>query len=204
MALSDQTKKISGIVSLAGDNSNYLSLEEIINSMDDYFLSFSSRYAFRVHDMDFDAVGNPKTLHIHFVADMKKRQRLSTLLNALSLALDVDPLAVSIQKYTSFEGCFQYLCHRNNPDKVQYCLYLVHSNLPYDEMKLLMKEDVTALDMEGLFSIVANASSKTEILSKIGLYYYRLYRGVIFDLWSDLHPYNYVNSNFKKGINKNA
>lgn len=187
--LATMTKKITGIISLGHlDEFDYMGRDDIRELLLDYFSVSSDRFGFIFHDLDVNPNGDYKTLHIHFVADMRKRKRLSSFLNEISFTLKINPLAVTISKYTSFEASLQYLVHRNDPDKVQYPCYLINSNIPLEELKVIMQEDASALDLSKLYDVVSHASSRVEVLDSIGLYYYRLYRGVINDMWIELHP----------------
>lgn len=197
--LTTMSKNICGILSLGEiDDFDFYRFQELFEDLDKFFNGNSKQYGWIMHNLDVLPSGEYKTRHIHFVATMKQRKRLGTFLNELSDCTGLNPLAITISKYTSFEASYQYLVHRNDPDKVQYVTYLVHTNLPKEEVKVLLSEEATALDLDRLSDVVSSSSSKTEVLQKIGLYYYRLYRGVINDIWNDLHPYDFKKYKFDK------
>lgn len=199
--LATMTNKICGILSLNQiDEFDYMAFQDLYEALDRYFRANSKQYAFILHDLDVLPGGEYKTKHIHFVATMVKRKRLGTYLNDISEETGLNPFAITISKYTSFEASFQYLVHRNDTDKVQYAPYMVHTNMPKDEVKVLLAEEATALDLERLGEVIAKSETKTEVCKKIGLYYYRLYRGVINDLWNDLHP----QSRFRAFVDRNG
>lgn len=190
--LQTMTTNICGILSLNQiDPIDYMAFQELYETLDSYFRANCKQYAFILHDLDTLPSGELKTKHIHFVATGNKRKRLSTWLYDISENTGLNTSAITISKYTSFEASFQYLVHRNDEDKVQYCSFMIHTNLPKQEVRILLAEEAVTLDLDRLSDIVCRARSKTEVLQKVGLYYYRLYRGVILDLWHDLHPYGF-------------
>lgn len=142
-----------------------------------------------VHDADLDENCDPVNPHIHFAYHItdKNSVRLSTELNSLSKALGVDTLAVSIGKNKSFEYAFQYFIHKPYPEKHQYPKEHIVTNLDVDTLQMYLDADVKNINEEYLIEVVARAYTKSDIVRTIGLYYYRVYRGIICDLWNEFH-----------------
>lgn len=182
-ALSSKTKFVTGIISFKDWELYWLPLDELKQ----WFDAFADQYAFIPHFADYDENGELKTLHVHFVADLKKSTRLRTTLNSIADVCGVCTLAVSIEQYTDFDGCVQYLVHRNDEDKTQYCAYLITSNMAWKDLLATINADAFVLDASKLIAIVRESPCKSAILQSIGLFYFHRYRGVINDLWIEMH-----------------
>lgn len=184
-SLATKTKKLNGIISLKDYDKPQL--EIIKTKLKDFLSTSCDIYAFIVHDKDILEDGTLKTVHIHFVADLKVTCRLSTTINNISAALVVDPFAVTLDKYTSFEGSIQYLIHKNNPDKAQYQQSDIISNITADDLGNYLDAAHTAFDIDNWISIISNASTLTEVIKGIGISYYNMYRNTICDLFRQFH-----------------
>lgn len=137
MSLSTKTKKINVVISLkeAEQPSAFLSRLQAHMQVE------AEQYAMILHDRDMKDDGTFKTPHIHLVADMKSAKRLSTFLGEIATLLDLNPLAVSIEKYVSFEAALQYLIHKNDTDKYQYSEERIIHNIEKDNFRLYMDCD---------------------------------------------------------------
>lgn len=182
-SLSSRTKFICGVITFKDWELYDLPMDELR----DWFNAYADQWAFIPHFHDFDEDGNLKSLHIHFVADLTKSTRMSTTLNSLAQVCSVNPFAVTIEQYTSFDSCIQYLVHRNDPEKTQYCAYLITSNISWVDLKTLLQTDVDVVDAERIYAVVSSATCKSDVLRELGLFYYHRYRGVINDLWVEVH-----------------
>lgn len=180
MGLEQRTKFIAGIVTIK--DRAYGDIKPFLNRWMD---EESVEYAFILHSEDVLDDGTKKTPHIHFVATLKKPSRLSTTLHRISDALGVNPLAVTISKYSSFAGCVQYLIHKNNPEKYSYPMEDICSNIPKDELMSLM-DDETGIDADRLISMVVSSPNRMTLIRSLGLSKYRVYRSIIADIENDI------------------
>lgn len=186
VALSTRTAYLNIIISLKD-----YSLERINNlkiKLNEYCCERFKLYAFILHDKDVLEDGSTKTPHIHLVGVYNtNRQRLSTILNDLSVHVGVNDLAISIDKMNDINGSIQYLLHRNNPQKYQYDVSQITTSLELDELNLYLQRESNSISTSGLLDIIRNAKSKIDVYESIGLENYRQYRQVINDLWFEVH-----------------
>lgn len=181
IAISALIQHVNGIISLKGKESDFIGLvERYLKIILD---ENANLYGFILHDKDMDEDGRIKTPHIHFVADMKKRIRVSTLINKIAKACDLDTLAITIDRYTSFEGSFQYLIHQNSPDKFHYDIEKVTTNVPEDDIDLILDATTSVLDYEELKSACRDANDIMDVIDRIGLSAYKSYRQVVIDVF---------------------
>ena len=150
MKLETKSKTIFAVVTLGGhdDDSAYFfeMAQSIYKVMDEIG---AVRYAFILHDRDYHEDGTLKTPHFHIYAETNASgKRLGTYLNEIAKGLGVNTLAVSIDKPTDKEACIQYLIHKNAPEKVQYNLEEVRTNIPMDELKAIMEHETTAWSVD--------------------------------------------------------
>lgn len=184
--LNTQTGKILLVINFAQkiiDNA-------LIEDLEKWLIANTKQYAFILHDKDILEDGNKKTPHLHVVCNMiTTKQRIATILNDLTKSLDISPLLVSIDKYTSFNASIQYLIHKNNEEKYQYDIKDIKTNIPTQELDLFMKYETQSeeLTAERLIDVVAKAKKRTDILREIGLFNYRINRAVIMDVAQELN-----------------
>lgn len=76
-------------------------------------------YAYILHDKDVNADGSPKEPHIHLLLYKKNHMRLTKLLTFTEQATRVE--VPRSKKYA-----YEYLTHRNDPDKVAYNTNEIH------------------------------------------------------------------------------
>lgn len=185
MALSDKAKRVNFIVSCEGANSTELAqlgveIGVCLQNME------AVLYAYILHERDTKPDGTMKTPHFHVVAEFPCAKRLATWLNALAGSLNLNPLAVSVEKCRSFEGSFQYLVHKNDPDKHQYDPSTIKSNLSEDNFNLYMSAEPDALTMDRLISLCETYKFPIDVAKVIGLGRYQIYRPVIQDIYTYL------------------
>lgn len=180
MALSDRTKKITGIISMK--DVDYKTIRALLEP---YLAANTFDYAFIYHDCDHLEDGQVKTPHIHYCGNWKTVKRLSTVLGEISSVCGIVPTAITISKYESFSGCLQYLIHKNNPEKFQYKQKDIVTNIPAPEMDAFMAED-NKLDMDSLIKLVMSSPDRLSIMRSLGLTRYRMYRNMINDIENSL------------------
>lgn len=182
-------KKITGVIQNKNKNID-------INSLEKWLAENCIDYSYIVHDKDVDENGDLKNNHIHVVFTLKKAKiRLSTTINNLSNTLICSPFAISLDKADNYPLCLQYLIHRNNPDKYQYDLKDVISNLPFEELSMVLTETSDIINFDVLKTVcVESCGSKLYIMEKIGVGYYSKYRNVISDILAEI---GYVETRFR-------
>lgn len=184
--LSTQTAYINVIIKLGKyEDHKISSLAERLKAFCDNNMKL---YAFILHDRDMKEDNTPKYKHIHMCGIWcNAKQRLSTIMNALSSWLEIDTLEIEIEKMTSLVGSIQYLIHKNDSQKTQYDITKVVSSLSLEELNVYMqaceKEQLTAV---ALIDMCKHETSLLEIMKKIGLEAYRQYRNVIQDIRFEL------------------
>lgn len=157
----------------------------LIDNLKNWLENNTKQYAFILHDKDILEDGTPKTPHLHAVCNMNSsKQRIATILNDLTKSLDISPLLVTIDKYSSFNSSIQYLIHKNNEEKYQYDLKDIVTNIPRQELDLFMKYNTQSeeLTAERLIDVVRKANKRTDIMREVGLFNYRINRPVIMDI----------------------
>lgn len=162
----------------------------LIGNLKEWLDKNTKQYAFILHDKDILEDGTPKTPHLHVVCNMNSaKQRIATILNDLTKSLDISPLLVTIDKYSSFNASIQYLIHKNNEEKYQYEINDIITNIPPQELELFMKYETQSeeLTAERLIDVVKKAKKRTDIMREVGLYNYRINRPVIMDIAQELN-----------------
>lgn len=139
-------------------------------------------YALILHDKDIKDTGERKTKHLHIVYQLSKRTRLGTEIRYLSKQFAININAISIEKMNNFVGSLQYLIHKNEPNKYQYRYSDIYTNIEPKELNLYLEMEVKAFSWEYLKEVLQECENVIEVIDKIGLNYYRLYRGVIADI----------------------
>lgn len=184
--LNTQTGKILLVINFAQKVVD----KALIDNLKTWLDNNTKQYAFILHDKDVLEDGSKKTPHIHVVCNMNTtKQRIATILNDLTKSLDISPLLVTIDKYSSFNASIQYLIHKNNEEKYQYDIKDIITNIPQQELDLFMKYETQSeeLTAERLIDVVAKAKKRTDILREIGLFNYRINRAVIMDVAQELN-----------------
>lgn len=142
-------------------------------------------YSYILHDKDIDDCGIVKTLHYHLVCKTEKRCRIATIINKLSLALNLSPFNIQAKKCVSYVGAIQYLVHKNDKNKFQYDVDAIHSSIPREELELLIASDNDNITIDRLISVINECRTLTDVIKSVGLSNYIGYRNVIKDLWND-------------------
>lgn len=181
MSLSTRTKKISGFVTLG--EFPLVSKSSIAEKLKAYLASEADQYAFAFHDKDSMDDGSIKTWHVHYVADMSTAKRLSTFVGEIASAIGCSSLAVTISKYVSFEGAFQYLIHKKDTDKFQYAESDIYTNLSEQDFRLYMDCDTGRDDYGKILEACRSADNVTEIISALGLKMFTHYHKAIMLTW---------------------
>lgn len=185
--LTTQTAKVNCVISLK--DKSYDTIKGVIMvDLQNWCEANCKMYAYILHDKDILDNGSAKTPHIHLVALLNSsRCRLSTTMNNLSAATGVNEMAISIEKANDFNGSIQYLIHKNNTDKFQYNVLDIMTNMPKGELDVYLNSDGGGVSIETLVAIVKQNRSVIDIIRAVGLQNYRLYRNVIWDIYTEIH-----------------
>lgn len=181
--ISTRTKNMCGFIQFKG----YEFFEIDTDKMKDFLDPICYRYGFAVHHLDLSNDGDCVNPHIDFVFELNKIARISTMINKLSDLFDVSPFAVTVSKTANFISRFQYLLHRNRPDKYQYPREYLFTNLDSQEADLILGSKTFCFDFDNLFDVVSKAKYKSEIIAVIGTGVYHHYRNLINDIWNETH-----------------
>lgn len=189
--LTDQSKRINLIISLGTASADTLrDWPALVQSVLEE--EGACEYALALHDLDVDpATGQIKTPHIHVCAVMCDKKRLITWLNRFADRLNLNPLAISIEKLKDFAGAVRYLVHKDDPDKYQYDTSRIITTLKPDDLEGLLLVDPSRADkcsFESLVEICKQCSHKVDVAGVIGSSHYTHYYRLITDIWDMLHP----------------
>lgn len=160
-------------------------INDILKRLENYLQYQTLSYCYILHDKDYDKNGIAKLPHIHIVLFNAPRKRLSTYINEIADNLNINPLAVQIEKAVNLEGCIQYLIHKNDIEKWQYSINEIKTNIDKKDLELFLNTENGCITFDRLFQIIRHSKNKSEVIDKIGLSYYRMYRSVIIDIWND-------------------
>lgn len=189
--LTTQTKFVSVILGSKKEPLPNRGKDFYYTRLEEYCREACEIYGFIMHDKDIDEeTGAVKFLHIHCALIMKNaKQRLSTIMNALGDILEINNTCIQIDKMTSKNGSFKYLIHKGYENKYQYPVEDIKTNLPPDELDCILNSDDDTMNVTYLIDVCTQAKgNRLEIMKKIGLTYYHLYRNTIKDIIDELYP----------------
>lgn len=182
--ISTRTKSMCGFIQFKG----FEFFEIDTDRLKDFFDSLAVvRYGFAIHHLDLANDGDCVNPHIDFVVDLKAYMRISTMINKLAALYDVSPFAVTVSKTVNFQSRFQYVLHRNRPDKYQYPREYLFTNIDPEEADLILNSHQFAFDFDNLFDVISQARYLSEVISIIGTGVYHHYRNLIMDIWKETH-----------------
>lgn len=189
MALSDKAKRVNLIFTDKRFEDPAVAMDFRGRLLNDGLPSVDTvTYAFIMHDLDvvekdrFDAdgsllarKGSPKTPHFHCWIECKSSRRLGTYISKLAQAMDFDPQLISCEKAVSMEGSIQYMIHKNDPDKHQYNIGEILTNIEKDELYLIMDRPAVAFSVDFIMNAWASARDIPEFVKTIGLERFNTY-----------------------------
>ena len=128
-----------------------------------------------------------ETLHYHYLLKLSKQVRLSTIINFISSGLNINPLAVNIDKCRGFNICLRYMIHVDDSSKLDnkkvYEPNNIVSNRQLSEViNLLQCDDDDEISWEVLIKGVIRYSKTSDLIKFFGLKNYHKYRFEIRDL----------------------
>lgn len=145
----------------------------------------SKLYAFIGHDKDTLEDGSLKFRHIHALIILKDgdKPRLKTSLNRIASVTGLDVSDIDITKAESIDGCLRYNLHIGYPQKYQYSLNEMVTNLTEAELQPFLNTEVQYITADYILKLIELCNySVVSILKQIGLKNYLKYRNVIKDV----------------------
>lgn len=129
--------------------------------------------------------GDPKTKHIHLVISSPKKHRLKVFINFIQKSLDINFNQISILPCDSLAGRIQYLIHKNNPEKYQYSVDDIKTNMSTADLCEYLDEEISPkLTTDQIINICRESKgNRLYIIEKIGIQRYTLYRNTINDIY---------------------
>lgn len=180
--ITKQIRKVNAVIDFKDYNSD--NVKAVFDPLKAYLDVQADVYGFIFHDRDALEDGKMKTYHIHAVFNLKKKKRISTIINDLADACSVGCFAVTVKPMTSFEGSFQYLIHKHDPDKYQYSIDDVITNLAEDERDTILEAESTSLGFAEIKAICLASCDMLEVIERVGIGTYQHYRATINDIWN--------------------
>ena len=173
-----RTKYVNLVIRLNGYPNDFLTL------LQTYVESNCSRYAYIEHTNDINGYGEQEGKHYHLVLVYNTAKRLSTFLNELcDLFMLPNANGIEISKTTSEVKSYQYLIHKNNPEKTQHKVGEIISNVPLSELTTIMdSEDDSCVTFDYIMKIIRENPSKLYLIHELGINVYKQYRYVILDM----------------------
>lgn len=137
-------------------------------------------FAYILHDKDFDDKGVIKRRHLHLVLECPTRRRVSYYIKHLSIMFGVNRTQVQVEVSNNFDWDIQYLIHKNNPDKYQYDVSDIVTNMSVNELQerllTVVHKEITA---KFIFETVKSCKTKTMVIFRLGLGNANIYKSVI-------------------------
>lgn len=199
-------KNVSGFVSLKG-----YEMFECVDMMTALKTLFSNKdfgdwFMILHYDETDPETGEAKTPHIHFFVENKKRKRISTDINDISKALNIDPRAVTCSPCVDQVATAQYFIHKGYEPKKPYPPEDIWTNIDRDLFNLMLNSDLNVMTAEKLQSVCLEAEgSKVLIMKSLGLAVYNKYRWLINDICNEFFGKSYrPPASSQPKANKNA
>lgn len=137
-------------------------------------------FAYIIHDRDNDDKGVIKRRHLHLVLECPTRRRVSYYIKHLSLMFGVQRTQVQVEVSNNFDWDVQYLIHKNNPDKYQYDVSEITTNMSVSELEerllTVVHKEVTA---KTIFEIIKSCKTKSMVIFRLGLGNANIYKSII-------------------------
>ena len=160
------------------------------DKIDEFLNLYCNEYAWICHEHDINSDGQVEGVHYHFVFNLKgdyRKQRLHTTLGRICNHFGFkDNSGVQIEKYDSFEGCIQYLTHKNQPSKTQHKVEEIVTNIPKDTFNLYYNLDLNdVFSFEFVFSACISHNNKLEVVKELWNWYSKnaTYKRCIDEIW---------------------
>lgn len=175
-----ETRVISafGSINLNGVENSAIFMKLLANFFEDY--AVCEEYYLIEHN-------ETETLHIHYLIRLNKQVRLSTLINLISDGMNINPLAINIDKCRGFNQCLRYMLHIDDSSKLEnkkvyQVSDIVSSSDEKNIINLIQSDDDLDLSWELLIKAVIKYSRTSDLIKYLGLKNYHKYRFEIKDL----------------------
>ena len=182
--ITDKARAVNLIFSLKGHEEYLQDYLDILGKVADD-LDFIE-YAYILHDLDINEEGVAKTPHIHFCGKATSPRRLVTWVNLFAKQLNLNPLAISVQKLKDFKGAIRYLVHKDNPEKYQYDVSSIRSSIDLEELKIIINkenDEEEGITYDLLLEKLRHCEFKAQLAQEIGASVYVHYHRLINELW---------------------
>lgn len=199
-------KSVSGVVTLRGfelfECVDMMTALKTLFSGDD----FGDWMMILHHDEISPKTGEVEHPHIHFFVENKTRKRVSTDINDISKALNVDPRAVTCSPCGDQVATAQYFIHKGYEEKAPYPPDEIWTNIDRALLDLMLAQEIDRMSAERLQGIcLAADGSKLAIMRELGIADYNKYRWLISDICAELFGKSYrPPASFQPKANKNA
>lgn len=176
-------KFVSGMVTLKGYEifecvDMMTALKTLFNGDD-----FGDWFMILHHDEISEKTGEIESPHIHFFVENKTRKRVSTDINDISKALNVDPRAVTCSPCGDQVATAQYFIHKGFEPKPPYPREEMWTNIDRELLNLMLDQEIDRMTPERLQGVcLAAEGSKVAIMRELGLADYNKYRWLISDI----------------------
>ena len=167
------------------DNPVYLN--NISNNLKTVFTSHNiPEFYFILHIGETNEQGELKTPHFHIVVSFGYRVYSSIILDCLREVLSslYNDNLVSIEYVNDMRSCVRYLIHYDNSNKKQYDISNIVSN--NRDLTFYFLTEKGNLTPDILLDNIHSCSTKSELLTAIGLENFKKYLNVINTLWFEI------------------
>lgn len=162
-----------------------------LSKIEEYCKNEFERYAFIEHENHIDVkTGEIEGVHYHIVGDMiGSKIALSTRLNTICKYFGFDNQnGLEIEQYRTFEGALQYLTHKNQPEKTQVDVSMIHHNLTKEDFEIFYNADIgNVITFDLLYASCISANNIVDVIKDLGIGNYRTWRQVVWDIWNTLN-----------------
>lgn len=172
-----QTKSLNIVISL-----KLINFDQFKELLTKWCVSYCEQYAFILHDKDITGEGVAKIPHIHLVCYLFKRQRLKQCLYQISEQCHIDINAISIDKTSNIDASIQYLIHKGYPDKFQYDIKDIYTNIIYEDLIDILEDDIQTFDYDTVKNIARSCCCYQEYIKRVWKWYNRYWR-ILEKMW---------------------
>lgn len=167
------------------DNPAYLHF--LSNNLKTVFISHNiPEFYYILHIGEMNEQGDVKVPHFHIILSFGYRVYSSVILDCLSEVLSslYNDNLVTIDYVNDMRSCVRYLIHFDSPNKKQYSIdSIITNNKDISSFFLTEKGKLTP---DVLLDNIHACSTKSELLTAIGLENFKKYLNVINTLWYEI------------------
>ena len=125
------------------------------------YIKMNYKYAYIIHDRDTDENGEIKKKHIHVFYEFENERSIT------SIAKELNVEEYDIEKIRNKKGAIRYLIHKDSPNKFQYKIDEIQTNI--SNIETYMKDKTTENeDMIKIISFLYGERRKVMIFEVLG------------------------------------